>query len=349
MLEIERPLRGKAESELHAAQNLCAALRVAKGVALAVSGGPDSVALMLLAADLRAIGTAPPFFVATVDHGLRPDSRHEAEQVSLWAHALGLPHKILFWQGEKPKTRIQERARAARYDLLCAYAADIGADTIVTAHHADDQAETILFRLLRGSGLKGLSGMAAAAPRGGLIHARPLLDVTKTDLIGICHARGHPFFDDPSNRNPAYARTRMRNLSGVMAENGLDRAALLRLGARAARAEAALQAQALSRVADLQNIADEPAFRADFSSLRHESEEILGRILELKIRAVSGCEAPLRLDRLESLALRLKQALLSGEAFKATLGGVTLHLDRKAYLEIRPENHRRRGFNRPRE
>jgi len=327
-----------------AADKIFASLLQAKAAVLAVSGGPDSVALMLMAADWAKTGAAPPFFVATVDHGLRPESRHEAEKVGLWAAALGLPHRILTWEGEKPKTRIQERAREARYGLLCTYAEEAGAGHLVTAHHADDQAETILFRLLRGSGLKGLAGMSAAKRRGDIMHLRPLLGWSKADLVALCHAREHAFFDDPSNRNPAYARARLRRLSGVLSENGLDKAALLRLGARLARADAALQGRAAALAENLQNLAAPPAaFKADISSLRGESEEILGRVLEIIIRRLRGDTAPLRLDRLESVAAHVDAALTESACFSGTLGGVTLNLDQKSYLTIKPEGPRQRG------
>ena len=164
--------------------------------------------------------------------------------VAEWACRLGLPHATLAWTGAKPKSRIQERARQARYELLFAHAARIGADVVATAHHADDQAETILFRLLRGSGPGGLSGMAASRARLGLTHARPLLQCSKAELIACCAAKAHPFVTDPSNSDPAYARTRMRALAGLLEKEGLSREALLRLGRRAARAEAALAARA---------------------------------------------------------------------------------------------------------
>ena len=130
---------------------------------LAVSGGPDSLALMRLAARWLVEGQAggAASHVATVDHGLRPDRGQEAEAVAGWAEAVGLPHSILTWQGAKPRSRIQERARTVRYALLGAHARELGADYLLTAHHADDQAETILFRLLRGSGLAGLAGMSS--------------------------------------------------------------------------------------------------------------------------------------------------------------------------------------------
>jgi tRNA(Ile)-lysidine synthase len=220
----------------------------------------------------------------------------------------------------------------------------VGADCLITAHHADDQAETILFRLLRGSGLRGLGGMAVATQRQNLVHQRPLLDWVKADLIALCQHRGQAFFEDPSNRNPAYARTKLRALSHVLSENGLDRNSLLRLGGRLARADAALHSRAAALAAGLSNAVAAPGYRTDVSSLRGESEEILGRILEIQIRRVSGKNEPLRLDRLESAAARLHAALNQRGTFAGTLGGVTLHLDQKTYLSLWPERPRQRGL-----
>ncbi|MGP8191246.1 MAG: tRNA lysidine(34) synthetase TilS [Methylovirgula sp.] len=323
-----------------------APLERARGVLLAVSGGPDSVALMLMAADWAKTGAAPPLFVATVDHGLRPESRQEAEQVGLWAGALSLPHRILFWEGAKPKTAIQERAREARYALLCAYAAEIGADYLVTAHHADDQAETILFRLLRGSGISGLAGMPVAARRGDLIHLRPLLDCPKDALIAFCEARGQPFFRDPSNENPAFARARLRRLEPILAQEGLDRDALLRLGRRAARADLALDVYTEKLRAACHATRADGQFSAPFRALGAEPAEILGRLIEAEIHALGqalGIDKPLRLDRLETLTASLQAAMQKREPWRGSLAGMALVLDREGSLTICRERPRRRG------
>ncbi len=141
---------------------------------------------------------------------------------------LGLPHRILTWQGAKPESRIQERARAARYALLGAHARELGADYLLTAHHADDQAETILFRLLRGSGLAGLAGMSGEIMLGSIMLYRPLLTYSKKTLIDYCEACDQPYFRDPSNENYAFARTRLRALLPLV---GRSRAQRLRAGA----------------------------------------------------------------------------------------------------------------------
>jgi tRNA(Ile)-lysidine synthase len=320
----------------------------ARGIVLGVSGGPDSVAMMLLAAEWARGRTAPPpLYVATVDHGLREDSRGEAEMVARWAAGLALPHALLVWDGVKPKSRIQERAREARYELLFDYAARIGADHVMTAHHADDQAETILFRLLRGTGVSGLSGMASSSERRGLVLARPLLAHAKADLAALCESRAHPFFDDPSNNDPAYARTRIRRLGGLLADEGLGRAALLRLGRRAARADAALAAHARAVRAGLMARRENGGFRADISALADTPEEILLRFLTDELKLISGGK-PLRLDRFEALVPRFGQALRAGIAFSATLGGAALRLHSNRILVIVREGARPRKPTRSR-
>ncbi len=148
------------------ANDLFADLVSAPAIVLAVSGGPDSTALLLLAARWRkARRRGPKLLAVTVDHGLRAGSAAEAKQVARLARSLGVPHRILRWTGAKPTSGLQEKARLARYRLLSEAAAKIGASHILTAHTLDDQAETVLMRLLRGSGPTGLSGMARRATR----------------------------------------------------------------------------------------------------------------------------------------------------------------------------------------
>jgi tRNA(Ile)-lysidine synthase len=319
----------------------------ARGILLGVSGGPDSVALMLLAAEWsNGMTTRPPIYVATVDHRLREDSASEAETVARWAAELALPHAILVWDGAKPKSRIQERARDARYALLLEHAERIGADHLMTAHHADDQAETILFRLLRGSGISGLSGIAGSSKRKGLTVARPLLNCNKAELVALCTLKAHAFLLDPSNLNPGFARTRMRRLSGLLVEEGLDQKTLLRLGRRAARADAALDVQTRAAAAQLKVQREPGRFEADISALADVPDEILLRFLADELKLIRE-DKPLRLERLETLAAGLGRALRDGISYKATLGGAALRLQSNRFLVIIRENNRRRGQNPP--
>ncbi|WP_244430700.1 tRNA lysidine(34) synthetase TilS [Methylocystis sp. ATCC 49242] len=325
-------MRGKNESDL------LALLAPHRSLLLAVSGGPDSVALMLLAAqwpDRRSHDIA----VATVDHGLRPEARREAEQVGAWANALGFPHHVLTWQGEKPRTRVQERARTARYALLADCAGRIGAGAIVTAHHADDQAETILFRLTRGSGVAGLAGMTAESRCGGVALLRPLLGLRKAALEEICRRCDHDYFRDPSNIDEHYARARLRKLRPLLAAQGLDDEALLRLGQRAAHADAALNFCAENaRERAIVDVDSETA-RFDAAALRELPPEIVQRLLAGEIARLAPL-APLRLERLERAARRLVAALADGAKLRLTIADLLLDAQ-GAHVTLRPAPPRR--------
>ena len=208
---------------------LFAPLGQARTLLVAVSGGPDSTALLIMAAEWARRRGRTRIEAATVDHGLRPESGDEARTVAALCARLGVAHRVLHWKGVKPASRLQERAREARYRLLVDHAKAIGADAILTAHHADDQAETVLFRLLRGSGVAGLRGMDLTTARDGMTIARPLIGLKKSALVAFAQARGAHFVDDPSNDDPRFARTRLRALLTRLCEEGLDAEALDRI------------------------------------------------------------------------------------------------------------------------
>lgn len=181
-------------------------------VVLAVSGGSDSVTLMVLAHEAReASSLSCRLIAATVDHGLRPEAADEARAVGALAEKLGIEHRILVWEGDKPTRGIQAAAREARLSLLAQTARDAGARVALTGHTADDQAETVLMRAERGEGI-GLAGMARATLfEGDVWFARPLLDQRRADLRAALEERGLGWSDDPSNRNTEFERVRVRN------------------------------------------------------------------------------------------------------------------------------------------
>ena len=321
--------------------SLLAPLLRAGRVLLAISGGPDSTALLKLAADWRAADPArPQIFAATIDHGLRPESQAESQDVAALAQRLGIPHAILVWEGERPTSRLQEKARAARYRLLVAHAREIGADCIVTAHHADDQAETVLMRMARGSGIAGLAGMRPVAILDGLSLVRPLLDIPKSGLVAFCHALGLAVAEDASNINPRYARVRFRLLADTLAGQGLTARRLAQLAQRAARADDALAAMAQTLAKEAVTRGPEGA-SVNFRALLAGPEEAGLRVLIAEVENLSV--APLRLQRLESAFERLAQALHRGESLKLSLGGALLRLDKTGRLELVREPIRRRG------
>lgn len=183
--------------------------RPGQKLGLAISGGPDSLALLLLAAAARP-GEVE---AATVDHGLRPESAAEAAMVAELCAKLDVPHRTLTveWD-EKPETGLQARARMKRYALLSAWAGERGLETLVTAHHLDDQAETALMRLMRGAGVRGLSAMRrlGRGPAGRVPLARPLLGWRRSELEQVCTDAGAAPVNDPSNADENFERVRMR-------------------------------------------------------------------------------------------------------------------------------------------
>lgn len=297
-------------------------------VAAAVSGGPDSMALLYLLSRW-AVPRDIRIKAFTVDHGLRSESADEARKVGAWALALPhVDHKILSWTGDKPQSRILEEARAARYALLQSAMKAEQAHHLFVAHHQDDQAETFLIRLSKGSGLDGLSGMRALQPmdEGGMI-VRPLLDVAKADLVAICDENKIPYVNDPTNENQNYTRPRLRAAQHILEEEGLSSKRLSVTAKRLGRARDALDklSSDLFEAALKEKRAD--GFVFDAAVLKAAHEELVLRVL---LRAMDELRpdadyAP-RMEKAESLLDRF----LHDPAFNgATLGGCIFAIDRK--------------------
>lgn len=200
---------------------------------LAVSGGSDSMALMHLA---HQWGGAE-LFVATVDHGLRPGAAQETAQVATCAAQLGLPHVTLPWRDWDGRGNLQQSAREARQVLLADWARGAGLQAIALGHTRDDQAETLLMRLARGSGVDGLAGMAPMRDTDGLHWLRPLLTVSRQSLRDWLRSRDIAWCDDPSNDDPRFDRVRARQ---ALAALGLDAARLAQTATRMAEAREVL-------------------------------------------------------------------------------------------------------------
>jgi tRNA(Ile)-lysidine synthase len=278
-------------------------------VALAVSGGPDSLALMFLAARWRTTRrSGPELFVLTVDHGLRASSRDEALMVGRIAKGLGLRHAILTWEKQDTvSTSLQAKARTARYDLMAAYCHARGVPALVTAHHLDDQAETFLMRLKRGSGLDGLAAIPEEGVWAGLTLLRPLLDVPKARLVATVEAAKLPFVFDPSNVDARFERARLRGAGEVLATLGLTPEAVALSAKRLRRARTALEAVAQDFLARHAEMSEAGYAMIDFAAFLSAPEEIALRALSRAIGAVGGSEDPVRLAKLEALLAALKE------------------------------------------
>jgi tRNA(Ile)-lysidine synthase len=202
-----------AEAELHAFTNqdcekLFAALRGEQHIALAVSGGSDSMALLRLA--VQWAKGSPKISVLTVDHGLRPEAAVEASKVAAWCDSLALDHHTLRWQGVKPKTGLQAKARAARYDLMSNWCKANGVKFLLTGHTLDDQAETVLMRQARTDTAESLAGIWETVDWAGVKLFRPLLGQSRSDLRAYLKGIGQPWIDDPSNDDVRFERVQVR-------------------------------------------------------------------------------------------------------------------------------------------
>ena len=303
-----------------------------RGLILAVSGGPDSTALMLL---MSAWRERPPAVVVTIDHGLRPEAADEARLVAKNAATLGLESRIMTpvipWSGGN----LQDWARRARYDCLARAARDAGFDTIVTAHHQDDQAETFLLRLARGSGVYGLASMREKEQLDGIMLARPLLDTPRAALHAIASDSGLPVVSDPSNLDQRFDRVRMRELMPRLAERGIDSARLAETAGRLGRTAEAIDHYA-TRLLKEHIIAD--AFgvvSGSVAALKTVPEEVALRSLARILRAVGGTNYTPRLSSIESLHDVVVSALPAA-GLRRTLSGVIIEAVRGT-LSVRRE------------
>jgi len=314
------------------ARHLFADWKSAPAIVLAVSGGPDSLALMWLAARWRrALKKGPHLVAVTVDHGLRKEAAREARDVKHLARSLEVEHRTLRWQGEKPKTGLPSAARDARYRLLVRAATRCAASHIFTAHTRDDQAETVIMRLSRGSGLAGLAAMARQSERDGVVLARPLLDLPKSRLIATLNKAGIAFADDPTNHDPRFTRPRLRALMPALAAEGADARGLARLAARLARANAALEIMTDGAERYLASISGAASGSYDLATFSLLSEEIRVRLLLRAINRI-GHEGPAELGKVEALLQAMDEAARAEKPgagrfrIKQTLAGAVISI-----------------------
>lgn len=278
---------------------------VPKKVAVAVSGGADSLCLCLLT-DLWAKQNNVDLFALTVDHGLRAESAKEAVFVHDLLMKKNIMHTTLVWKGEKPKTRIEEKAREERYRLLLSWCKENNVPVLLIAHHQDDQAETFFQRLIHSSGVDGLSAIQAQSEREGVKLWRPLLDFSRKDIQQTMKNYFHQeWVEDPSNQSMEYERVRLRKFQKQLDEIGLTTEAVALSAKRLSRARRALEQMTFDFWKSYV-LRHEAGFifidKRDFAPL---SEEIALRILNKAFLFVSGCEA--RMSQLETLYSQLKK------------------------------------------
>lgn len=312
-------------------------IKPGSSVAIGLSGGPDSMALCWM---LSKWSTSRNLNIhaLTIDHGLRAESADEAvavgESIKGWPN---VHHEILRWEGHKPETRILEEARHARYDLMQGYLRSHKIEHLFIAHHQDDQAETFLIRLAKGSGLDGLAGMRKMIRQDdGILVCRPLLDITKEALVALCKSENIPYVSDPTNENQKYLRPRLRAARDILAEEGLTSKRLSVTAGRLARARAALEKFAQDLFDETVVEKSDDGFVFDWSALKMAEEELVLRVLLIAVGRIYPDDdyAP-RMEKMENLLSRL----MGEEGFKsATLAGCLFALNlKKGTLSVEKE------------
>jgi len=281
-----------------------------------VSGGADSLALALL---LRGwVGSrGGALTTLVVDHGLRADAAAEATRATRILSDMDVTARVLRRRGPCPTANIQAFARRARYRLMSDWCARKRVLHLMLAHHLDDQAETLLLRLARGSGLDGLAAMAPISEQGALRLLRPLLGLSKARLEATLAARGISWIEDPTNRDPAHARVRLRRLWPVLAAEGLSAARLGAAAGHLARARVAIEAAVARLLAGAATVHPAGFILLDPVPLGTAPAEVGLRALSRVLMTVGGAAYGPRMARLQ----RLHGRILNGPPRAATLGG----------------------------
>lgn len=300
-------------------------------VAVGVSGGADSLALVLLAAEWAATrgGRA---VALTVDHGLRPGAAEEARRVAVWLTARDIAHHTLRWRGPKPRSGMQAAARAARYDLLNRWCRRHGVLHLLVAHHLEDQAETFILRLAAGSGADGLACMPSVVENPWLRLLRPLLDMPRARLRATLRTRHQDWIEDPSNRDRAFARVRVRGALGAAGEGGLETARIAASAHKLGLARAALERETARLAAGAASIHPAGFCRLDAGAVARAPADVALRALARTLACVGGGVYPVRRRRL----MRLHEALVTGALRRPrTLGGCLIAPRRDNVLVVR--------------
>ena len=286
--------------------------------AIAVSGGADSMALALLCREWSKTKKVK-LTALIVNHGLRAESLTEVKQVKAWLGKRKIDAVIL--TGKQPLVKgagLQERAREYRYRLLIDWCKKNNVSHLLLAHHADDQRETILMRLVRGSGVDGMAGMYPSSTREGIKLLRPLLTIPKRDLVAYLQLKKQQWIEDPTNQSKAHTRNRLREVNAVLEEEGLTPERLQLVHANFARTSNYLHLQTCEFLNEHARFSDWGYAALHWNKLHSLHEEILLRTLKKIVSYVNADAVEIRIDEV----LHLLERVTSPEFKGATLGHV---------------------------
>lgn len=288
-------------------------------ITVATSGGADSMALLLLAKNWVQ-DRKGKLISLTVNHNLRPEAADEALQVEQWCKKYNIEHHTLCWKHDsKPFSAIQENARNARYKLMIDWCIKNNALHLLTAHHCDDQVETLFFRLSRGSGLDGLACMSAQTIVSGVRLLRPLLQAPKSRLIATLKSFGQEWIEDSSNQNPLYTRIYIRKQLAKIPNEIIIKQTANHIINKLGNFRKLLDNKLVSQMTKAAGIYPEGYGIINHNEFNQLDEDISIKTLGALIRTISGAEHPPRKDNLIYLNQLIHTDQLNS---KRSLGGL---------------------------
>jgi tRNA(Ile)-lysidine synthase len=308
--------------------------------AVAVSGGADSMCLAYLCDQCSQFQKAD-MVALIVDHGLRPESSREAAWVQKFLEKKGISAEILVWEGNKPKVNIHQHARKARYKLLTEYCKTNDIEYLLVAHNLEDQAETVLLRIYRGSGIDGISGISSKVKMNGVTIMRPLLKCSRKQIEATLEQAGWEWVNDPSNTNVKYSRTQVRNLLNGLEEKDVWVNRLCLLADNAGRARLYLEKETKKAINSIVTIHFYGYALIDHEGFCALEEEIALRALSYCLKKISGNVYPPRFDSLKRIYKLIKQkhkiaATLWGCELKQKKQNIVIYRELKATEAFRP-------------
>lgn len=319
------------ELENHIANSICDEEN--KSVGLAVSGGGDSLAL-LLAATIWARKSKIEILAATVDHGLRSNSGKEALYVKEICANLSSKHFILPWEKKQKIKNLQDCARLARINLLTDWAKREKITTVLLGHSADDQAETIFMNFVRGSGLEGLSGMPVEFKNSGVVFKRPFLSVKRDRLRQFLVDHDLKWIEDPSNFDEKFQRVKVRNILPKLEYLGLTSDKIISTGERMSIASSFIRLTSAAQINHCLTINRWGEVQLDGSKFLGMEREIQLRILSAIIGAFSGKKYR---PRYKSVKLLLEKILAQSLKKGITIGGSKVSVIKKNHILFQRE------------
>lgn len=315
-------------------------LKSPERLAVAVSGGVDSMCLAYLClqrTQLQKVG----MIALIVDHGLRSESYHEAIWVKKFLEKKGVRSEILVWQGDKPKVNIHQHARNARYRLLTEYCKANGIAHLLTAHNLEDQAETVLLRIWRGSGIDGISGIARKVKLNDITILRPLLKYSRKRIEITLEQAGWQWVNDPSNTNMKYSRTKVRALLNSLEDRNLWVSRLFLLAENATRTRLFLEKETRKAVDKNVTMHFYGYALIDQEGFCMLEEEVALRTLSYCLKKISGNVYPPRFESLKRIFKLIKHkhkiaTTLWGCELRQKKHDIVIYRELKAIEAMRP-------------